>query len=190
MLYLLRQKTDNLGFERMNAFMRSHFNKLVKLISGVLLICVVFTGFLYLNNDIGVQKSQLEANIRSSQKIGSDWAIEGTVCSTMAAFISYPSDMTDHTFSVYVNRPGLSFGYFFRGGGSLTGVESSIAEYTVEGYKERAFISMNKQQVERLEVDDGNSTQVINIDSSKPFAIVLPVNAGNVAFYDAVGNTA
>lgn len=61
-------------------------------------------------------------------------------------------------------------------------------EYMVEGYKERAFISMSKQQVECLEIDDGNSIQVIDIDSNKPFAIVLPVNAGDIAFYDVYGN--
>ncbi len=169
--------------------MQNHFNKLAKAILGVLLVCIVFIGFLYFNNDIGAQKSQLESDIRSSQKIESDWIVDGTVSDTIAAFISFPRDMTDHTFSVYANRPGLSFGYFFRGGGSLSGVEAGIAEYTVEGYKERAFISMNKQQVERLEIDDGNSIQVVDIDSNKPFAIVLPVNAGNIAFYDVNGNT-
>lgn len=72
-----------------------------------------------------------------------------------AAFISYPRDMTDQIFSVYVNRPGLSFGYFFRGGGNLAGVNAGITEYTVEAYKERAFICMNQQQVERLKIDEG-----------------------------------
>lgn len=96
--------------------------------------------------------------------------------------------MSDHTFSVYVNRPGLSFGYFFRGGGSLSGVDKGIAEYTVEGYKERAFISMNHQRVAQLEIDDGNSIQVIAIDSNKSFAIVLPINAGIITFYDVNGN--
>lgn len=169
--------------------MQNQFNKLIKVILGILLACTVFIGFLYWNNDIGVQKSQLESDIRSSQKIKSDWIVDGSVSDTIAAFISYPRDMTDHTFSVYVNRHGLSFGYFFRGGGSLSGVEVGISEYTVEGYKERAFISMNKQQVERLEIDDGNSIQVVDIDSNKPFAIVLPVNAGNIVFYDVNGNT-
>ncbi len=169
--------------------MRSYFNKPVKLILGVLLVCAVFIGFLYLNNDIGVPASQLEADIRASQKIGPDWAVEGTVGDTMAAFISYPRDRTNHTFSVYVNRPGLSFGYFFRGGGGLADAQSGIEGFTVEGYRERAFISMNKQRVERLEVDDGNSIQVTPIDSGKPFAIVLPVNAGSIAFYDVNGNT-
>jgi len=167
--------------------MQNHFNKPVKVLLGVLLVCIVFMAFLRLNNDIGIPKSQLEADIRSSQKIASDWIVDGDVSDTVAAFISYPSDMTDHTFSVYVNRPGLSFGYFFRGGGSLSGVETGIAEYTVEGYQERAFISINKRQVARLEIDDGNSVQVIEIDSGKPFAIILPVNAGNIAFYDING---
>ena len=118
-----------------------------------------------------------------------DWTVDGSVSDTMAAYISYPQDMSDHTFSVYVNRPGLSFGYFFRGGGSLSGVERGIVEFTVEEYKERAFISMNQQRVTQLQIDDGNSIQGIYIDSNKPFAIVLPINAGTITFYDVNGNT-
>lgn len=157
--------------------------------AGGVLVCILFVGFLYVNNDIGVASTNLEADIRSSQKIKDDWTVEGSVSDTMAAYISYPQNMSDHTFSVYVNRPGLSFGYFFRGGGSLSGADKGIAEYTVEGYKERVFISMNQQRVAQLEIDDGNSIQVIAIDSNKPFAIVLPINAGIVTFYDVNGNT-
>lgn len=47
---------------------------------------------------------------------------------------------------------------------------------------------MNAQNVVRLEIDDGNNIRVIDIDSGKPFAIVLPLNAGNVCFYDTNGN--
>ena len=91
----------------------------LKITLGVVLVCILFVGFLYVNNDIGVASTNLEADIRSSQKIKDDWTVEGSVSDTMAAYISYPQDMSDHTFSVYVNRPGFSFGYFFRGGGSL-----------------------------------------------------------------------
>ena len=48
---------------------------------------------------------------------------------------------------------------------------------------------MNQQQVQQLEIDDGNAIQVIDIDSNKPFAIVLPINAGNITFYDVNRNT-
>ena len=161
----------------------------LKITLGVVLVCILFVGFLYVNNDIGVASTNLEADIRSSQKIKDDWTVEGSVSDTMAAYISYPQDMSDHTFSVYVNRPGFSFGYFFRGGGSLSGVERGIIGFTVEECKERAFISMNQQRVTQLQIDDGNSIQGIYIDSNKPFAIVLPINAGTITFYDVNGNT-
>ena len=48
---------------------------------------------------------------------------------------------------------------------------------------------MNQQQVTQLQIDDGNSIQGISIDSNKPFAIVLPINAGTITFYDVNGNT-
>ena len=156
---------------------------------GILLVCSAFVGFLYVSNDIGIASGNLETDIRSSQKIKEDWAVDGSVSDTMAAYISYPQDLSDHSFSVYVNRPGLSFGYFFRGGGNLSAVQRGIAEYTVEGYNERAFISMNQQQVTQLEIDDGNTIQVLDIDSNKPFAIVLPISAGTITFYDVNGNT-
>lgn len=161
----------------------------LKIVIGVVLACILFVCFLYTNNEIGVTSSKLEADIRSSQKIKDDWTVDGSVSSTMAAYISYPQDLSDHSFSVYVNRPGLSFGYFFRGGGTLSGIQRGIVEFTVEGYNERAFISMNQQQVQQLEIDDGNTIQVVDIDRNKPFAIVLPINAGNITFYDVNRNT-
>ena len=144
-----------------------------KVASGLALACALFVGFLYAHHDIGLTAASLESDVRNSQKIQDDWTVDGSVSDTMAAYISYPQDMSDHTFSVYVDRPGLSFG---------------IAEYTVDWYPERAFISMNQQQAARLEIDDGNATQVVDLDSSKPFAMVLPINAGTVTFYDVNGN--
>ena len=162
--------------------------RFLKIVMGIVFVCVLFVGFLYANNDIGMTSTNLEADIRSSQKIKDDWTLDGCVSNTMAAYISYSQDMSDHTFSVYVNRPGLSFGYFFRGGGSLSGVERGIAEFTVDGYNERAFISMNQPKAARLEIDDGNTVQVIDLNSDQPFAIVLPANAGVIHFYDGNGN--
>ena len=48
---------------------------------------------------------------------------------------------------------------------------------------------MNQQQVTQLEIDDGNTIQVLDIDSNKPFASVLPISAGTITFYDVNGNT-
>ena len=158
-----------------------------RIAAAILLVCLLAAGFLYVNNDIGKPAGRLESDIRSSQKIQDDWTVTGSVSDTMAGFISYPQNLSDHTFSVYVNRPGVSFGYFFRGGGSLSSVERYIAEFTVEGYSERAFISMNAQKAARVEIDNGNDIEVIEIDSEKPFALVLPGNAGDITFYDVNG---
>ena len=163
--------------------------RFLKIVIGIVFVCILFVGYLYANNDIGMTSTNLEADIRSSQKIKDDWTLDGSVSNTMAAYISYPQDKSDHAFSVYVKHPGLSFGYFFRGGGNLSGVQRGIVEFTVEGYNERAFISMNQQQVQQLEIDDGNAIQVIDIDSNKPFVIVLPINAGKITFYDVNRNT-
>ena len=167
--------------------MKGQFNAIGKIILAVLLVCLLAVGFLFVNNDIGTSAGRLRSDIRSYQKIQDDWTVTGSVSDTMAGFISYPQNLSDHTFSVYVNRPGVSFGYFFRGGGSLSSVERYIAEFTVEGYSERAFISMNAQKAARVEIDNGNDIQVIEIDSEKPFAIVLPGNAGVITFYDVNG---
>ena len=167
--------------------MKGQINAISKIILAVLLVCLLAVGFLFVNNDIGKTADSLESDIRSSQKIQDDWTVTGSVSDTMAGFISYPQNMSDHTFSVYVNRPGVSFGYFFRGGGSLSSVERYIAEFTVEGYSERAFISMNVQKAARVEIDNGTDIEVIEIDSEKPFALVLPGNAGVITFYDVNG---
>lgn len=145
--------------------------------------------FLYANNDIGIFKRDLERNARYSQKIEQNWLVQKDVSDTMAAMIFYSEDKSDHTFSIYVNRPNLSFGYFFRGGGDITESEKYITEITVEGYNEKAFISMNYQKAEKLEIDDGNNVQTIEIDSNSPFAFVLDDNVGNITFYDVNGNT-
>lgn len=107
---------------------------------------------------------------------------------TLSAMVFYPEDKLDHSFQIYVNRPGLSFGYFFRGGGDIVEVENYIAEFTVEGYNDRAFVSTNTQKVARMEIDNGNAIEKINIDSSKPFAFVLPKNIGNITFFDINNN--
>lgn len=103
------------------------------IIAGIFLSGILFFGILYADHDIGIAASRLENDIRSSQKIEDDWTVEGTVSDEMAAFICYDRGQEDHTFSIYVDRPGLSFGYFFRSGGGNSAVKESIAEFTVEG---------------------------------------------------------
>ncbi|MGI6563652.1 MAG: hypothetical protein ACOX3Q_14030 [Clostridia bacterium] len=160
----------------------------IKYIGAFIVVILIAVCFLYFNNNIGISKSNIEKDARYSHKIKDTWDVAKDTTESMSAMIFYSEDFADHTFSIYVNRPGLSFGYFFRGGGSVTETEKYIAEIYIEGFNERAFVSMNKQQVSKVEIDDGNEVQTIKIDSEKPFALILPANAGNVTIYDINGN--
>ena len=167
--------------------------KLPKTVFYIALICFVFGIFLFIGifaaNNIGVSAKNIEADIRSSQKIADDWSVEGSISDNMAAYISYPEDKSDHTFSLYVTHSDLSFGYFFRAGGSVYEIEEGVCEFNVSSCNENAYISMNRQSINKLEANYKNGLQVIDIDSDKPFAVILPANAGNVTFYDINGNT-
>ncbi|GKX29467.1 hypothetical protein SH1V18_19470 [Vallitalea longa] len=155
-----------------------------------MLVIVVIIGFcaMYINGDIGINKSNIEKDARISQKVPDDWQVAKDTTDTMSAMIFYSESLSNHIFSLYVNRTGFSFGYFFRGGGSLVGVMEGIQEIYIKGYNERAFISMNKQQVSKIEIDNGNSIETIKIENKKPFVIILPVNIGSVTIYDINNN--
>lgn len=162
--------------------------KVMKCTGAIVAIILIAVLVLYFNNDIGISKANIEKDARASQKITDDWQVAKETTETISAMIFYSDDLDDHTYSIYVNRPGLSFGYFFRGGGSVSETEQGVAEFYIEGYNESAFVSMNKQQVSRVEIDNGNSIKTIEIDSEKPFAFILPINAGSVTIYDISGN--
>ncbi len=153
----------------------------------VVAIVIVFL-ILFFNNGIGTYKSNIEKDARLSQKISNDWQVAKQTTETMSAMIFYDESLSNYTFSIYVNRKGLSFGYFFRGGGPIGAIMERIAEFHMDGYNERAYISMNKQQVSEVEIDNGQTTETIKIDSAKPFAFILPFNAGAVTLYDINGN--
>lgn len=158
--------------------------KVLKILSIIFAVITICFCTLWFNHDIGINKNHIEQDARGSSKIEDAWMVAIDTTEIMSAMVFYPEDKSDHSYKVYVNRPGTSFGYFFRGGGDVIEVEYYIAECFVENYDDRAFISLNAQQVERMEIDNGNEVKIIEIDSSKPFAYVLAKNSGTVTFFD------
>lgn len=158
------------------------------LVAAIIIGCIFLAAAVYMTGIFGVPSFWLEKDIRSSQKISDDWTVEGTVSDQMAIYLSYPEDRSDCTYSFYLNRPGLSFGYFFRSSGSVNKTDDLIGEITVDGYTERAYFSMNQSKVTRAEVSDGSKVETIEINSDKPFTLILPADAGIVTFYDVDGN--
>jgi len=56
----------NLNLTRSFDSMKKRF---LKIVIGIVFVCILFVGYLYANNDIGMTSTNLEADIRSSQKI-------------------------------------------------------------------------------------------------------------------------
>ncbi len=162
--------------------------KLIIFLSAIILIFVIFTGYLFLGNNIGISKNNIVSDIRNSQKIEDDWTTYGETTDEIAAYVSYPKDKSEHTYSIYVNRKGLSFGYFFRAGGSNSAIDNSIAEFTIDGYDNKAYISLNNHNVVQLRIDNGNNVKTQEIKINEPFVFILPKNAGEISFYDKDGN--
>ena len=145
------------------------------------LIIILLTGV------IGISANNITQDARKSQKIDGAWDMSGSSNNAMAAMIFYNETLDDHTFSLYLDRGGLSFGYFFREGGSNSTIENGILmlEYGTNG---SAIFSMNKERVGRIEHSDGGDLAEIYVDPSRPFAVVLPANHGSVKLFSDSGN--
>lgn len=152
---------------------------------GILMIMFVI---LYFNNDIGINKTNIEREALISQKIPTDWEVCKDETGSLVSMLFYDNKIENHIFSIYVNRKGLSFGYFFREGGSLGGMLDNIVEFNIEGFNEKIYMSTNKNEVCKIELNDGSTIKVIDIDSTKPFTVILPTNLGTVTIYDVNGN--
>lgn len=168
---------------------RQKVQKRYQIIIGVLL-CVLWGIIALTTIEWGVPASRLTHDLHTQSKIPEDWIIEGDVSDQLAAYICYPEGYPERSRRViYVNRPGLSFGYLFRHSESLSGIDEYVTAYTLEDLGETAFLSMNYPQVAKIEINNGKETQVIDIDSQKPFAIVIPEDSGFVQLYDVNGNS-
>ena len=147
-------------------------------------VCLHFTV-----NETGVPAQLLEADARVSQGIPEDWLMEQAVSEEMAAMIFFPEDQSNYVVSIYVKQPWPSTGYFFRYGGAVPGMDKYLSGITFEKCKESAVVTTNGCGVERLEIDNGNSQEIVNIDSRSPFALILPKDADEITFYDTEGST-
>lgn len=161
----------------------------------ILFFVVLFAfmiGFLYTFGCFGTPTSRLEADVRASRHLDEEWIVDGSVGDRMAAFICYAPDQSDYTTSVYIKQkyPGLSFGYFPSYNGGLFGLDGkTIMEFTIKQSNEKAYLSMNEQNVVKMEFEAAGGLQEVEIDPDKPFALVLPADAGCATFYDGAGQS-
>ena len=134
----------------------------------------------------GVSAKNVEKDMRKEMKIAQDWQTIEAEDDNLCAVLAYSPEGEDYTYAVYLNRKGFSFGYFFREGGEAPYIAEGVQKIIYEVYGEALF-SMNQQKIKEIVVDNGQEKQVITVDSGKPFATVLPLNSGEVTFWDENG---
>lgn len=159
----------------------------INLVVSILALLILFVA-LYTNSLIGVPKHSIIQDTRDSQRINNDWLVTQTTTSNISALLFYDDLKAEGVFSIYVNHRGMSFGYFFRDGGDFPGNGNEILEYQIEGYDERAYVSMNKSLISKVEIDNGNLVKTIDIDNTQPFTLVLSKEKGAITFFDISGN--
>ena len=167
--------------------MKDKLRILLRIALVLLLVCGVTVGVLYANRDIGIPTDQLEQAMRESQDIPDDWTVQ------TAAGIAYAPNHSDYSFSLYIDRDTHRFfttGWFFTMSGSLFEISDFVAAFTVNDRPETAYISMNAEKIDRAVIDSGTETRTIELDSTQPFALVLPRSSGSVTFYGADGQPA
>jgi hypothetical protein len=106
----------------------------------------------------------------------------------MGGFLFYNKALDDHIFSIYLNKPGILYGYFFRQGGYSSTIETGIKGFSYENYG-MVLMSMNSKNVSEIKLINKESIEIIQIDSSKPFVLLVPNNIEKISLFDLEGDS-
>lgn len=157
----------------------------ISMVTGILVIILLAVLIIMNLGIVGVSQNRLEQAARKDQDISSDWKMVQDINEDMCIMLFYNEAKSDCRYSVYETRDGISYGYFFIDGG-VDGFMIDSARSMV--YEDRGIVllSMNRDKVCRIEVESA-AAGTIQVDPSKPFAVLLPINCGEITMYDAQG---
>ena len=160
--------------------------KIPALIGLVLIILLAFL-IIWQAGIFGVSKGRLEQDARDKQGVGKSWEMAQAVNEDMCAMLFYDEEKENYAYTIYLTKEGLSYGYFYRQGGTDAYMEEGVKGVVFED-KGIALLSLNEDKVCKIVVDDSVKQETIQVDSEEPFAIVLPIECGAITMYDAQEN--
>ena len=157
----------------------------------VTFILIIALSWMLSSGKVGLFAAQLEVSARKTQQVDATWQSIKSEEGSLAAFLFYNEAKDDYTYSIYINRPGLSFGYFFRAGGfdSLIGESVLVAACPIGDDTAYSLLSTNTGKVARIDVGTGDEDTQIELDPEAPFALALPAGTDidTVSLYDKDG---
>ena len=157
------------------------------IILSVFALIIVTLSFCLMMHLVGVSKEKTEAEARAFHNIDESWQCIQATSDDVSAMLFFPSDRSSHFYSIYSKHKGLSNGYFFRIGGTISEISSECVQFVFEDYNSHIYASMNKQKICKVEIDDGDHVNTILLNEDDPFILVFPSNAGNVTLYNIYG---
>ena len=160
--------------------------KIPVLIGMVLIVLLAFL-IIWQAAIFGVSKGRLEQDARERQHVANSWEMAQAVDDNICAMLFYDEDKGEYAYSIYLTRDGLSYGYFYRQGGTDAYMEEGVKGLVFEN-KGIALLSLNEDKVCKIVVDNSVEKKTIQVDSNEPFAIVLPIDCSAITMYDAQEN--
>ncbi|MCM1062924.1 MAG: hypothetical protein NC420_00400 [Eubacterium sp.] len=154
---------------------------------GLLVIILLAFVIIWNANIIGVAAGSLEKDAREEQNIASDWEMAQAVNDDLCAMLFYDEETRDHIYSIYMKKEGTAYGYFFSHGGKDAYIGEGVRGMIFDD-RGIALLSMNEDKVCKIEVDNGVTEKIIEIDPVKPFVVVVPVNSGEITMYNSLGD--
>ena len=154
---------------------------------GILVIILLAFVIIWNANIIGVAAGSLEKDAREEQNIANDWEMAQAVNEVLCAMLFYDEETREYTYSIYMKKEGTAYGYFYSQGGKDPYIGESVRGMIYDD-KGIALLSMNEDKVSRIEVDNSDTDTVIDIDPTKPFVVVVPVNSGEITMYNSLGD--
>lgn len=160
--------------------------KIPVLIGLVLIILLAFL-IIWQAGIFGVSKDRLEQDAREKQNVANSWEMAQAVDDNICAMLFYDEERGNYAYSIYLTKDGLSYGYFYRQGGTDAYMEEGVKGLVFEN-KGIALLSLNEDKVCKIVVDNNVEEKTIQVNSDEPFAVVLPIDCSAITMYDAQDN--
>ena len=159
-------------------------NKKLMMLSFLIIVLLGLSFEIY--GVIGVRKNGLESDARKSQKIDETWVSAKDINDEMGALLFYDKALEQHTYAIYSNRPGFSYGYFFSRGGISSVIDQGIQGFSSE--KGMVLMSVNRKKISEIKLENKSVIEIVRVDSAKPFVLWVPKDIEKVSLSDTQGN--
>ncbi len=159
----------------------------IPILVGIVLIILLAFLIVWKADILGVSGSRLEQDARERHNVPSSWELVQAVNEDICAMLFYDEDVQQYVYSVYLTREGLSYGYFFAEGGTEKLMSEKVKGIAFEN-KGIVLLSLNQDNICKVVTGNGAAEEIMPVEPTKPFALVLPADCSEIAMYDAKDN--